>query len=175
MCRQTLWSHHRVTESASFTEIRLKSQSDEIRFATCILIRDRSDVSGEWSHASTSGQVAHSGCVSDQPSCTAAAALQMDQLCPMSAPRPEPGPLVLKQMVTTTTQKKKKNSKVANYFSSGQRKQLTTGVMCWLKSSLVSMSGGKAPSFSARLAGEDPPLPKCWPWPELSCGPAGMG
>lgn len=34
------------------------------------------------------------------------------------------------------------NKKVANYFSSRRRKQLTTGIMCWLKSNPVSMKGG---------------------------------
>lgn len=36
-------------------------------------------------------------------------------------------------MATTTIKK------VANYFSSRRRKQLTTGIMCWLKSNPVSM------------------------------------
>lgn len=118
------------------------------------------------------------GCVSEQPSCTGAAEVQMNRLCPMSAFTPGPGPNWSPCFETDgyyyNKKKKKKMKKVANYFSSGRQKQLTTGVMCWLKSSLVSMSGGKAPSFSARLAGEHPPLRRCWPWLELSCGPPGM-
>lgn len=37
--------------------------------------------------------------------------------------------------------------KVANYFSSRQRKQLTTGIMCWLKSNPVSMKDKKKPQL----------------------------
>lgn len=39
------------------------------------------------------------------------------------------------------------NKKVANYFSSRRQKQLTTGIMCWLKSILVSMKGEKTLIF----------------------------
>lgn len=39
------------------------------------------------------------------------------------------------------------NKKVANYFSSGRQKQLTTGIMCWLKSIPVSMKGEKNSHF----------------------------
>ena len=39
------------------------------------------------------------------------------------------------------------NKKVANYFSSRRQKQLTTGIMCWLKSIPVSMKGEKTLIF----------------------------
>lgn len=39
------------------------------------------------------------------------------------------------------------NKKVANYFSSRRQKQLTTGIMCWLKSIPVSVKGERKSHF----------------------------
>lgn len=39
------------------------------------------------------------------------------------------------------------NKKVANYFSSRRQKQLTTGIMCWLKSIPVSVKGERKSNF----------------------------
>lgn len=62
------------------------------------------------------------------------------------------------------------NKKVANYFSSRRQKQLTTGIMCWLKSIPVSMKGEKKTlSFSTQSVGVHPQLKVRWPWPEHSC------
>lgn len=68
-------------------------------------------------------------------------------------------------MATTTIKK------VANYFSSRRRKQLTTGIMCWLKSNPVSMKEKKQQLFSffIQSLGVYPPLKVCWPWPDHSC------
>lgn len=72
------------------------------------------------------------------------AAVQISRLYLMSTSTPGLSPIL---SLCFETDGYYYNKKVANYFSSRRQKQLTTGIMCWLKSIPVSVKGERNSNF----------------------------